>query len=196
MIENRDDLIYDWNTVEPIARPPLPIELDDETLRDGLQCPSVRAPALADRVRLLHLMDALGIGYANVGLPGAGPHVVEAVRRLVEVNRDDGLALQPNCAARTVVADIAPVAEIQQATGVPIEVSTFIGSSRIRAYTEDWDLPGMLRHSVEALTFARREGLSVMFVTSPRASYFQVVLRSCSESGPSWLFVARRSHSS
>jgi len=165
MIENRDDLIYDWNTLEPIAPPPHPIELDDETLRDGLQCPSVRAPVLADRVKLLHLMHELGIGYVNVGLPGAGPHVVEVVRRLVEVIRDDRLALEPNCAARTMLADIAPVAEIQQVTGVPIEVSTFIGSSRIRAYTEDWDVRRMLKHSQEALAFAEKEGLAVMFVT-------------------------------
>ncbi|MHC4846203.1 MAG: LeuA family protein [Planctomycetota bacterium] len=164
-MSDRDDLIYDWNTIDPIAAPPHPIEFDDETLRDGLQCPSVTNPAVDEKVRLLHLMNDLGLRYVDVGLPGAGPHVVETVTRLIEEIRDAKLDIEPNCAARTVVADVEPVAAIQQKTGVPIEVSTFIGSSQIRAYTEDWDLQTMLKHSVKAVQFAVKEGLSVMFVT-------------------------------
>lgn len=162
---DRDELIYDWNTTEPYPAPPHKIEFDDETLRDGLQCPSVNAPPLADRVRLLELMSQLGLGYVNVGLPGAGQHVVDVVTKLVEEIRDSKLELEPNCAARTVEADIVPVAEIQQKTGVPIEVSTFIGSSQIRAYVEDWSLDTMLKHSRNALKIAERENLEVMFVT-------------------------------
>ena len=161
----RDDLIHDWNTLEPVARPPHPIEFDDETLRDGLQCPSVRTPTIEQKIRLLHLMSDLGLRYVNIGLPGAGPHVVKTVTRLAEEIRDQKLALEPNCAARTVEADIRPIAEIQQKTGVRIEASTFIGSSQIRAYVEDWDLATMLKHSVAALKFAAKEGLQVMFVT-------------------------------
>jgi len=161
----RDDLVFDWNTVAPVTRPPQRIEFDDETLRDGLQCPSVRNPGIDEKVRLLHLMSELGLGYCNIGLPGAGPHVVKTVTRLAEEIRDSKLKLEPNCAARTMAADIAPVAEIQQKVGLPIEVSTFIGSSAIRAYTEDWSVQTMLKHAVEALKFAAKEGLAVMFVT-------------------------------
>jgi isopropylmalate/homocitrate/citramalate synthase len=163
--QDRSELIYDWNVVEDLTPPRHAIELDDETLRDGLQCPSVKAPSLEDRIRLLRLMSDLGIRYANVGLPGAGPHVVDVVTQLVLAIRDDKLDIEPNCAARTIIADIAPVAEIQQKTGVRIETSTFIGSSQIRAYTEDWDLQTMLKHSVAALKFAEQENLDVMFVT-------------------------------
>lgn len=162
---DRDELIYDWNVTEDYPKPPHKIEFDDETLRDGLQCPSVNAPPLADRIRLLQLMSELGLGYVNVGLPGAGQHVVDVVTKLVEEIRDSKLDLEPNCAARTVEADIVPVAEIQQKTGVPIEVSTFIGSSQIRAYVEDWSLDTMLKHSRNALKIAERENLEVMFVT-------------------------------
>src|ERR687889_720504 len=70
-----------------------------------------------------------------------------------------------SCASRTVVADIEPIARISQATGIPIEAATFIGSSPIRQYAEDWTLEKMLRVSEEAVTFAVREGLPVMFVT-------------------------------
>jgi len=162
---NRDELVHDWNTLQPVPRPPHPIEFDDETLRDGLQCPSVRTPTIEQKIRLLHLMSALGLRFPDIGLPGAGPHVVKTVTRLAEEIRDAKLDLEPNCAARTVEADIRPVAEIQQRTGVKIEVSTFIGSSPIRAYVEDWDVQTMLKHSVAALKFAAKEGLSVMFVT-------------------------------
>ncbi|MFT7464272.1 MAG: 2-isopropylmalate synthase [Pseudohongiellaceae bacterium] len=171
------DLIYDWNTVEDYPAPPHPIEFDDETLRDGLQCPSVQAPALDERIRLLHLMHDLGIHYANVGLPGAGPHVVDMVTKLVTEIRDSKLDIEPNCAARTIEADIRPVAEIVQKTGVPIEVCTFIGSSRIRAYTEDWSIDTMLQHSRKALKFAEAEGLNVMFVTEDTTRAHPDILR-------------------
>ena len=161
----QDELVYDWNTLAAVPRPPHPIEFDDETLRDGLQCPSVRTPTIEQKIRLLHLMSDLGLRFPNIGLPGAGPHVVKTVTRLAEEIRDQKLKLEPNCAARTLETDIRPIAEIQQKVGVKIEASTFIGSSQIRAYVEDWDLATMLKHSVAALKFAAKEGLSVMFVT-------------------------------
>ncbi|MDT8367614.1 MAG: LeuA family protein [Longimicrobiales bacterium] len=160
-------LIHDWNTTGSPAGPPRGSapELDDETLRDGLQNPSVVDPPLADKLRLLHLMDDLGIDTADVGLPGAGPRARAQVEALVEEIRDAGLAIRPNCAARTVIADIEPIVDVQQATGVPIEAYTFIGSSPIRQYAEGWTLDRILGHVEEAVTFATREGLSVSMVT-------------------------------
>jgi 2-isopropylmalate synthase len=164
---NEQELIYDWNgsaaafdwsTVRGL-------QLDDETLRDGLQNPSVVDPPIEDKVRLLHLMDRLGIHTADIGLPGAGPRAVEAVEALAREIVDAKLAIRPNCAARTVIADVKPVAEISQRVGIPIEACTFIGSSPIRRYAEDWTLDRMLETSEAAVTFAVREGLPVMMVT-------------------------------
>ena len=73
-----DALIYDWNSQTPTPPPPV-ILLNDETLRDGLQSPSVRAPSIEEKLRILHLLNDVGIDSANIGLPGAGPHVVEHV---------------------------------------------------------------------------------------------------------------------
>src|SRR5690606_32197359 len=67
--------------------------------------------------------------------------------------------------ARTVIADVEPIARISQEAGIPIEACTFIGSSPIRQYAEDWTLDRMLRATQEAVTFAVKEGLPVMFVT-------------------------------
>ena len=128
---NQSDPKFDWSQVEEV-------QLDDETLRDGLQNPSVVDPSIEDKIRLLHLMDQLGIHTANIGLPGAGPRAVEAVTALAKEVIDAGLSIDVNCAARTVVADVRPVVEISQQVGRPIEVCTFIGSSPIRQYAEEW----------------------------------------------------------
>jgi len=139
--------------------------LDDETLRDGLQSPSVRSPSIEDKLRILHLIAALGIESADIGLPGAGPHVVKDVERLAREIAEQRLPVAPSCAARTVIADIQPIVEISQRTGIAIEVSCFIGSSPIRQYAEGWTLDRMLKLSREAVEFAVRNGLPVMFVT-------------------------------
>ncbi len=141
------------------------VELDDETLRDGLQSPSVKSPSIEQKIGILHLMEALGIDSADIGLPGAGPHVVETVTRLAQEIVREKLKIRPNCAARTVEADIVPIIEISQKVGIPIEVSCFIGSSPIRQYAESWDFERMLRLSEDAVALAVKEGLPVMYVT-------------------------------
>ena len=166
VIMQERDLIYDWNTrQEDFDWSACRVQLNDETLRDGLQCPSVTDPPIEDKKALLHLMVELGIASADIGLPGAGPRTRADVLELAREIASQRLAIEANCAARTVIADVKPVAEIAHATGIPIEAATFIGSSPIRQYAEDWTLDRMLRSSEEAVTFAVREGLPVMFVT-------------------------------
>jgi len=139
--------------------------LDDETLRDGLQSPSVRVPGIDAKIDILARMDALGIDTADIGLPGAGPKVAEDVERLARAIADGRLSIRANCAARTVVADIKPIVEIAQRTGVPLEICAFIGSSPIRQFVEGWTLDYLQKVTEEALTFAVKEGLQVMYVT-------------------------------
>ena len=160
------DLIYDWNRVDaPFDWTRARVDLNDETLRDGLQSPSVKDPSLETKRRLLHLMADLGIVAADIGLPGAGPRVVEQVRALAREIAEQKLPIAPNCAARTVIADVEPVVRISQEVGIPIEAATFIGSSPIRQYAEDWTIDRMLKATEEAVTFAVRQGLPVMYVT-------------------------------
>jgi 2-isopropylmalate synthase len=158
-------LIHDWNTAGagPFVR--RPVMLDDETLRDGLQSPSVTSPSIDDKIRILHLIDALGIETADIGLPGAGAHVAADVERLAGEIVSAGLRVRANCAARTVLADIIPVARISQKTGLAIECCAFIGSSPIRQYAEDWTLDRLVALTEEAVGFAVKEGLQVMYVT-------------------------------
>ena len=156
-------LIYDWNGT-PAARR-REVLLDDETLRDGLQSPSVRCPTIEQKLEILHLIDKLRIDTADIGLPGAGPHVVKDVERLAREIADQRLNVKANCAARTMIADIKPIAEVSQRVGIPIEACTFIGSSPLRQYAEGWSLDQLLKLTEEAITFAVGEGLPVMYVT-------------------------------
>ena len=160
------DLIYDWNDHgERWEVPPFRIQFDDETLRDGLQSPSVLTPSIEQKVELLHLMEKLGIDTADIGLPGAGPHVVRDVTVLAQEIVSAKLRIRANCAARTMVRDIQPVVDVSQKVGLPIEVCTFIGSSPIRQYAENWTDDVMIQHTREAVTFAVEHGLDVMYVT-------------------------------
>jgi 2-isopropylmalate synthase len=165
MVFDENELIYDWNTHAGAWQPGKSIEFDDETLRDGLQSPSVVDPPIADKIRMLHFMHELGIQSANIGLPGAGPRARADVAALAKEIVRSKLNIFPNCAARTVEADIIPIAETAQQAGIPIEAATFLGSSPIRLYAEVWDID-FLQHAVEkAITLVVKNGLPSMFVT-------------------------------
>src|ERR1700682_1466658 len=134
---NTSELIYDWNKEYPPGlKPPGPVLLNDESLRDGLQSPSVRDPSIPEKLEILHLMEALGIDSLDLGLPGAGPRAVEAVTALAREIVAHKMKIRANCAARTHENDIRPIAEIVQKTGLAIEAATFIGSSPLRRFTE------------------------------------------------------------
>jgi 2-isopropylmalate synthase len=161
-----EELVYDWNTIDPSFSPPnRHIGINDETLRDGLQSPSVSEPPVEQKLELLHLMEALGIDTADIGLPGAGGTHAAGVERIVREIAEQKLKLRPNCAARTHRNDITPVAEISQRVGIPIEVCTFIGSSSIRFFAEGWTLDQLLKMTEDAVSYAVSEGLPVMYVT-------------------------------
>ncbi len=158
-----EGLIHDWNS--PDFRVSRAVTFCDETLRDGLQSPSVRTPSTAEKLRILHLMESLGIESANIGLPGAGDHVVSETTRLASEIASQRMKIRPYCAARTFIADIRPIVDISQRVGIPIMVATFIGTSPIRQYVEGWDLDVILKHSEGAIRFAVESGLPVAFVT-------------------------------
>ena len=159
-------LIYDWNSVDNAAfKPAGRALLNDESLRDGLQSPSVRDPSIAEKIEILHLMEVLGINSLDLGLPGAGPRACADVERLAREIVDSKLKIRANCAARTVKNDITPIAEISQKTGLEIEAATFIGSSPIRRYAEGWTDDFLLKTTAEAVSYAVSLALPVMFVT-------------------------------
>jgi 2-isopropylmalate synthase len=176
-VPEREELIYDWNTVDHSQRPDHPVAIHDETLRDGIQGPSVRDPGIEVKLRFLHLLDQLGVGSIDLGLPGAGPRQVADVERLAQEIRDRHLKIKPLCAARTLEVDIRPVVEISQRVGIPIEVAAFIGSSPIRQYAEDWTLEQMVNNTRTAVRFARQNQLPVMYVTEDTTRAHPATLR-------------------
>jgi len=163
---NTSELIYDWNMVfAKSAKPKGRVMLDDESLRDGLQSPSVRDPSIEEKIEILHLMEGLGIDMLDVGLPGAGPRAFNDSLALVQEIARAKLKIKPNAACRTHENDIRPLAEIQQKSGVQMEAAMFIGSSPIRRYTENWTDDFLLKTTEKAVRLARELGLEVMYVT-------------------------------
>src|ERR1700720_187912 len=158
--------IHDWNQAStPLIPPGTRVLLNDETLRDGLQNPSVYDPTIEEKIELLHLMESLGIESMNIGLPGAGPRAVEHVEALAREIATHRMKIRPNCAARTIEADIRPIAEISQRVGIAIEAATFLGSSPIRRLVEDWTVEHLERTTEMAVKFAVAQGLPCMYVT-------------------------------
>ena len=166
MAARENDIIYDWNEVKRHA-PPIhhKFKLVDETLRDGIQSPSITNPHVDAKLEILHCMEALGIEVADIGLPGAGAQAVADVTRLIEEIRDHKMKIEPNCAARTHQADVQAVVDISQNTGVKIEVCGFLGSSPVRQLVENWEVPHMTKLVTDATDLAVKNGLPFSFVT-------------------------------
>jgi 2-isopropylmalate synthase len=161
-----DELIYDWNEIGRKGRLiSKDVTFFDETLRDGLQNPSVKDPNIEQKLKLIHLMSKIGIHVADIGLPGSSERAFNDVLRMCREITDNRLPLRVACAGRTVVADITPMIEISQRAGIPVEVYCFIGSSPIRQLAEAWDVNTIAQRSAEAIDVAVKAGLSVAYVT-------------------------------
>ena len=162
----KHELIHDWNTYTGAEiSTTRHVALNDETLRDGLQNPSVRDPSIAEKIEILHLMESLGIDTVNIGLPGAGPRAYADTEALAHEIVTSRMKIRPNCAARTLKNDIQPIIEISEKVGRPIEAATFLGSSPIRRLVEDWTVEHLQRTTEDAVKFAASAGLPVMYVT-------------------------------
>jgi 2-isopropylmalate synthase len=164
---DKSNVVYDWNQ-QDVTHPVFEhrFELVDETLRDGCQSPSVQDPVVEDKVALLHIMESLGIAWADIGLPGAGRRAAEDIELMLREIGASKMRLKPTLACRTVVdPDVKGAAEVVQRTGVPATVYAFIGSSPIRQWAEDWPLDFIVKQTVESITFAVKEGLDIVYVT-------------------------------
>ncbi len=171
-------LVYDWNLIgesEPLTQKR--VLLNDETLRDGLQSPTVSDPPIGEKIHLMHLMEDLGIHMLDIGLPGAGPRAyADTLALATEISRS-GLKIRPNCAARTTIQDIEPILNIAEKTGVVIDAATFLGSSMIRQYVENWTMDDLMRRTEESVTYAIRRGMPVMYVTEDTTRAFPETIK-------------------
>ena len=202
MAQNGDlkdsDLIYDWNSVEKFhsLAPKRHITFFDETLRDGIQSPSVVDPDIDDKIKLVQIASDLGIQHIDIGLPGAGKRAIEDCTTLAKYTRDNRLPIKLACAARTHVNDIQAIVDISQKVGVPIEVMAFIGSSPIRRYAEGWDLELMLKRTADSMDLATKYDLPATYVTEDttrsRPEVLDRLFRNAVEHGASRLCICVR----
>ena len=176
-MEANGDIVYDWNVHGRSQFGMRQVELHDETLRDGIQCPSVTDPPIHIKKEVVRLLATLGVHSVNVGLPGAGPRAVADSRELVEFVRDEKLPIRVGCAARTKPSDIQPIIDISQQTGVPIEIMTFLGSSPIRMLAESWEEDRLEELTRSAVRLGVTNNLPVSFVTEDTVRSHPTTLR-------------------
>lgn len=175
---NEAEVIYDWNLKGDTMSPPLrKVAYFDETMRDGIQCPSVTDPPLEAKIQMVRLMAKLGVHHTDIGLPGAGPRAVADCIVLAELIRDEKLDIKAACAARTHANDITPIIEVSQKVGIPIEVMTFLGASPIRLYAEGWDEDLLEKRTRESVRQAKQAGLPCTFVTEDTVRSHPTTLR-------------------
>ena len=175
---DRQKLVYDWNLIgESETLTDKRVLLDDETLRDGLQSPTVSDPAIEDKIHLLHLMEDLGIQMLDIGLPGAGPRAYADTLALAQEIARSRLKIRPNCAARTTIQDIDPILDIADKTGITIDAATFLGSSMIRQYVENWTMDDLMRRTEEAVSYAMKRNVPVMYVTEDTTRAFPETIK-------------------
>jgi 2-isopropylmalate synthase len=166
MADGCEDLVFDWNdagTDRPSVHPQL--SLLDETLRDGLQSPSATDPDVADKLDLVHRMDALEIDAFAAGIPASGARAFADVLRIVQEVARQRLRICPIASGRTLPCDVEPIVEISQRAGVAVETYVFIGSSSIRQTVEAWDARQVADRCTSAIDMAVRAGLPTTFVT-------------------------------
>jgi len=192
---NISDLVYDWNEVDRRGRIVQGgVSFFDETLRDGLQNPSVIDPDVGHKLELLNLMNEIGIDAADIGLPGSSKRAFDDCLRMCREVEQNKLKIQVACAGRTVVSDITPMIELSQRAGIPVEVYAFIGSSPIRQYTEEWDVALIAKRSAEAIDVAVKAGLRVAYVTEDttrsRPETLSTLFRAAIEHGATRLCLA------
>ena len=191
MTNDPDDasgLIHDWAATGPYRfEAHAGVRINDETLREGLQSASVVDPPIEAKLEILHLMEALGIECASMGLPCAGQRQKLETARLCREIADGGLKLRPNLGGRTVRSDVEAIIDVAQQVGYSLEACLFIGSSPIRQYAQEWNLAQMLGHTRDCVGLAVKAGLSVTYITEDTArsspEHLEVLLRAAVDAG-------------
>jgi 2-isopropylmalate synthase len=159
------DYLHDWNAASGDA-PTFNkrVEIDDETLRDGLQSPSVTHPSVEMKRKCLRYMVGLGIQRADIGLPMSAQ--LHDIRALLTTIAEERLAIQPGLAVRTVIADFETVARLRdEFPTLPIKANAFLAMSRLRMWAEEWEWSQVLDRAISSVAWAKRHGIPVMFVT-------------------------------
>lgn len=164
-------LIFDWNVPDNTddnnnnANTTKSIEINDETLRDGLQAPGIDNPNVEKKIKIVQLISEMNINAACVGFPSSNGIMYKDVEQIIKFVIENKIKLQIGCAARTVEKDIKPIIELSQKYGIPLDANVFVATSPIRQYIEGWDIGHILGLVRKSVSFAVKNNINVCFIT-------------------------------
>lgn len=159
------NLLYDWNNHDIQNRVSKKIEINDETLRDGLQAVSFSSFSLEQMYQFIEDANKLQITTINLGMPGAGDLSFNRVRMLAKYISERKLNIKMNVACLAKIEDVQLVEKIMDEIGQQIEICIFIGASSIRRFVEDWTLNDVISKLEPAVKRAVKTKSPVMLVT-------------------------------
>ncbi len=142
------DYIYDWNKMNgcKIKRH---VQLEDDTLRDGLQGAFLTKPSLEQRLRFIKLAIETGLQQAMLGFPAASDVEFSDARRILTYLDDLQLPLDVFFLARAKKTDVNPIIQLHQASRRDVCADFFIGMSQLRCHVEQWDFSVKLRECAD-----------------------------------------------
>lgn len=172
MMSSERPTVYDWrqhegNLEKPVRVLRSPIQIDDETWRDGMQGTQAAHHPNTDQ-KSTYIKSAADFGYVDhldIGFPASGPTHRKEMVDLVNFSTTRKLPLTFSAAGRgAAIDDGKSILEVAQKTGNPLRADLFLDASSMRASVEGWDRDEKLRQTMKNIAFLKKEGLPVMFV--------------------------------
>ncbi|MFI9422205.1 LeuA family protein [Streptomyces achromogenes] len=160
MMSNIGDILFTWNERLPAGTS---VEIEDDTLRDGLQASFIRKPTVEEKAELFRMSAGIGARHAVVGFPASSPAEFSDSRRLLSVIRDDGLPLMPWFLGRAVREDLEPMLRLRDHFGADVGAAFFIGTSPIRRHVEKWDMAQIMERITGTMEYLEKVGLPFSF---------------------------------
>ena len=173
-----NELIYNW-AKHPIGESKAVkhsanqhVDVDDETLRDGLQGTQVESHPTTEGKKIYLDWVSRFVEHADIGFPGSEEEHQKEIEELIKYAVTRRLDITLSCAARgAALEDVKPIIDISHnLDGYLLEADIFLDGSTYRSLKEGWDRKEKLDKLSENIKLLKQHKLPVMFVAERATS--------------------------